>query len=79
MNSARLVSSVSAVRRPWRQFQRRQVTATSSRHTTSPGLGGPSGPSKASSPVAITSRGEPTRRSASSPPTGTMYFTLIAL
>lgn len=33
------VCSVSLVRGPWRQFQRRQVTPTSSRQTTSPGSG----------------------------------------
>ena len=36
MNRADVVSSVMAVRRAWRQFQRRQVTPASSTHTTSP-------------------------------------------
>ena len=38
-NSASVDESVSRVRVPWRQFQRRQVTPRSSAQTTSPGAG----------------------------------------
>ena len=53
MNSALVVSGASWVRRPWRQFQRRQVTPASSHHTTSPG----SGCSTTGSPSATVSNG----------------------
>ena len=57
--NARVVASVSRVRTPWRQFQRRQVTPASSRQTISPGRGAPSWPSKSSSPLAIARRSGP--------------------
>ena len=53
MNTAAVVSSRSWVRRPWRQFHRRQVTPASSHQTTSPG----SGCSTTSLPSATVSNG----------------------
>ena len=75
-NSTSLVSSLSAVRGPCRQFHRRHVTPASSTHTTSPR----SGCSRTTSPFAFTSntsstgarmsRGGPTYVSRSLPPSG---------
>jgi len=74
---ARVVDSVSRVRTPWRQFQRRQVTPTASAQTTSPALTTES--SNDSPPAATTSRTGGTTWSRSSPPTGTQCATDTAL
>ena len=85
MNTALTVVPVIRVRTHCRQFQHRQVTPASSRHTTSPGsgcsvTGCPSRMvSNGSSPAARTSRAGPRYSPRSSPPIGSRCFTDIAL
>jgi len=85
MNTAQTVPVVMRVRVHCRQFQRRQVMPSSSRHTTSPASGRSTTAaplavvSKGSLPSARTSRGDPTYASRSSPPIGSRWVMETAL